>query len=178
MLLLQAVWRGHAVRMRCSAARQEARRRLQRIAAEAAQAKATAEAAAAAATAAAAAKAALPAQAAASGLPGAAPVNAAGTSSRVSMKAAAPMHGLPPRSIGARAREALEVLLSGKHLSQVLNAVQVIELATRYSSSVCALIAESGGVGALLRFVRGCNRSPPHMEVLQTALVILANICR
>lgn len=38
-------------------------------------------------------------------------------------------------------------------------------------------MADSGGVAALLMFMRSCNRSKPHMEMLRHALAILHNIC-
>lgn len=63
-------------------------------------------------------------------------------------------------------------------LSQQDSAVASIEMATRYSRPCCSLIASHGGVSALLRFMRNCNRSKPHEPLLHGALAILANICR
>jgi abnormal spindle-like microcephaly-associated protein len=48
-----------------------------------------------------------------------------------------------------------------------LAAVDAIEVGTHYSRECCALLAESGGIGALLAFVRSCNRSKPHVEVMR-----------
>jgi hypothetical protein len=120
--------------------------------------------------------------------------------------AAAAAAAAPQRRIGARAREALKVLLASKQCAQVrlecglsgcqtichstlhtrptqttnqqqptttnqtrpqkvITAVSAIEFSTRYSKECCALIADSGGVGALLAFMRSCNRSKPHAEV-------------
>ena len=53
-----------------------------------------------------------------------------------------------------------------------------IEFSTRYSKACCSLMADSGGVTALLAFMRSCNRSKPHMEMLRHALEIFHNICR
>jgi hypothetical protein len=66
------------------------------------------------------------------------------------------------------------------HLShlQVITAVAAIEFSTRYSKACCQLMVENGGVTALLEFMRSCNRSKPHMEMLGHALACLANICR
>ncbi|PNH10245.1 Abnormal spindle-like microcephaly-associated [Tetrabaena socialis] len=121
---IQAMWRGHAVRLRDGRAKREARQRLEQAAVEAQRAGVT-------------------------------------------------------RHIGYRAREALELLLRpNTNLTQVLAAVEVIDTATRYSRDCCKLIARNGGLVALLRFVRSCNRSKPHVEVLHRALAVLHNICR
>jgi hypothetical protein len=61
---------------------------------------------------------------------------------------------------------------------QVITAVAAIEFSTRYSKACCQLMVENGGVTALLEFMRSCNRSKPHMEMLGHALACLANICR
>ncbi|KAG2492393.1 hypothetical protein HYH03_009339 [Edaphochlamys debaryana] len=93
--------------------------------------------------------------------------------------AAAEAQKAPHRHIGNRAREALELLLrSSKNMVQVVSAIEVIDTATRYSRDCCRLIARSGGVAALLRFMRSLNRSRPHIEVLNRTLAVLANICR
>ncbi|WIA17341.1 hypothetical protein OEZ85_014204 [Tetradesmus obliquus] len=84
----------------------------------------------------------------------------------------------PQRRIGVRTREALNVLLASKQCSQVITAVAAIEFSTRYSKACCVLMVDNGGVAALLEFMRSCNRSKPHMEMLGHALACLANICR
>jgi hypothetical protein len=92
--------------------------------------------------------------------------------------AAAAAETAPHKRIGARAREALKVLLASKQCSQVIAAVGAIEFSTRYSKECCALIADSGGVAALLAFMRSCNRSKPHAEMLRLALGVLHNVGR
>ncbi|EFJ40339.1 microtubule-associated protein Asp [Volvox carteri f. nagariensis] len=84
----------------------------------------------------------------------------------------------PHRHIGNRTREALDSLLRpNRNLPQVLAAVEVLEVSTRYSRDCCKLIAQDDGVTALLRFVRSCNRSKPHIDVLIRTLAALHNIC-
>lgn len=39
-------------------------------------------------------------------------------------------------------------------------------------------IAEAGGVGDVVRCMRGCNRSQPHVDLLRHANAILANVAR
>lgn len=68
-------------------------------------------------------------------------------------------------------------VLSTAHL-QVITAVAAIEFSTRYSKACCKLMVDSSGVSALLAFMRSCNRSKPHVEMLGHALACLANICR
>ncbi|KAI8475158.1 MAG: hypothetical protein J3K34DRAFT_517600 [Monoraphidium minutum] len=92
--------------------------------------------------------------------------------------AAAAAETAPHRRIGARAKEALKVLLASKSCAQVITAVGAIEFSTRYSKECCGLIADSGGVPALLTFMRGCNRSKPHAEMLRLALAVLHNVGR
>ncbi|GLC57418.1 hypothetical protein PLESTB_001222300 [Pleodorina starrii] len=85
----------------------------------------------------------------------------------------------PHRHIGYRTREALEMLARHtKNLTQVVAAVEVIEVSTRYSRDCCDLIAQHGGLEALLQLVRSCNRSMPCQDVFDRTLAILSNICR
>jgi hypothetical protein len=62
--------------------------------------------------------------------------------------------------------------------AQALSVVGVIENSTRYSKACCSLLLDSAGIDKLLTFMRGCNRSKPHVETLGHALACLANICR
>jgi hypothetical protein len=84
------------------------------------------------------------------------------------------------RSIGARAREALSVLLASRTCAQVTQAVSAIEHSTRYSRACCELLLQedSGGLAALLAFMRLCNRSAPHVAMLVSALGALHNVLR
>lgn len=93
-------------------------------------------------------------------------------------KAAVAAQHSPHKHIGYRARQALELLLGSRALEQTFQAVRAIEFSTRYSPACCELIAGSGGVGALLRLARGCNRSKPNVKLLGQALQVLLNICR
>ncbi len=46
------------------------------------------------------------------------------------------------------------------------------------TTSGCLHAAEGGGVTSLLHFIRGCNRSQPHVDVLKHAIAILAHLSR
>ncbi|GIL67632.1 hypothetical protein Vafri_20977 [Volvox africanus] len=94
-------------------------------------------------------------------------------------QAADEARGAPQRQLGHRTREALDVLhRPNKNLSQVLAALEIMEVSTRYSRECCKLITQSGGVTALLRFVKSCNRSKPYGDMLNRTLAVLHNVCR
>lgn len=46
------------------------------------------------------------------------------------------------------------------------------------TNSGCLHAAEGGGVTSLLQFIRGCNRSQPHVDLLKHAIAILAHLSR
>ncbi|GLI66525.1 hypothetical protein VaNZ11_010395 [Volvox africanus] len=94
-------------------------------------------------------------------------------------QAADEARGAPQRQLGHRTREALDVLhLPNKNLSQVLAALEIMEVSTRYSRDCCKLVTQNGGVAALLRFVKSCNRSKPYGDMLNRTLAVLHNVCR
>ena len=45
-----------------------------------------------------------------------------------------------------------------------------------YSRRCCERVAENAAIDILYAFIRSCNRSEPHVEVLKHALVILRNV--
>jgi len=81
------------------------------------------------------------------------------------------------KSIGQRTREALELVLVTKEPEKMTLAISAMEMGTRYSSACCALIANSG-VPALLRMLRSCNRSKPHVDLQLAALAVLSHVCK
>ena len=46
------------------------------------------------------------------------------------------------------------------------------------TNSGCPYAAEGGGAVSLLQFIRGCNRSQPHVDLLKHAVAILAHLSR
>jgi len=61
---------------------------------------------------------------------------------------------------------------------QVQREVAVLAEYTGYSAACCAAVADSDGAAALLRLVRGANRSVPHVAFTRGALATLRNLAR
>eukprot|EP00617_Octactis_speculum_P013960 CAMPEP_0185752224 /NCGR_PEP_ID=MMETSP1174-20130828/11031_1 /TAXON_ID=35687 /ORGANISM="Dictyocha speculum, Strain CCMP1381" /LENGTH=341 /DNA_ID=CAMNT_0028429585 /DNA_START=115 /DNA_END=1140 /DNA_ORIENTATION=+ len=84
----------------------------------------------------------------------------------------------PELRLGNKTREALKILMKARMLSQVSKAMQVLETSTRLSPVCCASFCAAGAAGTLLTFIRMCNRSLPHLQLLRLALLILKNVTR
>ncbi|KAA6419435.1 MAG: abnormal spindle-like microcephaly-associated protein [Trebouxia sp. A1-2] len=84
----------------------------------------------------------------------------------------------PHRQLGHLTRGALQQLLAAKHLPQASAAMATLSMCSSYSKGCCSMIAEGGGVTSLLQFIRGCNRSQPHVDLLKHAVAILAHLSR
>ncbi len=61
---------------------------------------------------------------------------------------------------------------------QASTALADLAYTTAYAKGCCAMVAASGGVPTLLRFMRGCNRSAPHTDLLCNCLAILLAVAR
>ncbi|KAM8930263.1 abnormal spindle-like microcephaly-associated protein [Pelodytes ibericus] len=77
-----------------------------------------------------------------------------------------------------RTSVALEYLLSYKHLSYILAALQHLEVATRLSALCCENMAHSGAVKTIFTLIRSCNRSIPCMEVIKLSVQVLLNLSK
>ncbi|XP_075143505.1 abnormal spindle-like microcephaly-associated protein [Leptodactylus fuscus] len=77
-----------------------------------------------------------------------------------------------------RTMVALNYLLTYKHLSFILAALQHLEVATRLSSVCCERMAESGAVKTIFTLIRSCNRSIPCMEVIKLSIQVLLNLSK
>ena len=85
----------------------------------------------------------------------------------------------PHLTLGQRAHSALEVLLTHKKLTFVLQAVKELDAVTRLSASCCEqMVADRSAVAIVFQLVRSCNRSTPHMAVLRHGLNILVHLAR
>ncbi|XP_053380194.1 abnormal spindle-like microcephaly-associated protein homolog [Mercenaria mercenaria] len=78
--------------------------------------------------------------------------------------------------LGNRTSSALDFLLRYKQLSQVLDALQHLEVASRLSWICCERMVEA--IPVLYRLVQGCNRSLPHMEIIKYTISILTNLSK
>lgn len=84
----------------------------------------------------------------------------------------------PSMRLGKRTQVALQVLQSGKMISQLLKACQTLELSTQLSRYCGEAFAQAGASRILFALIRSCNRSTPHQELLRNALVVLLNVAR
>lgn len=73
----------------------------------------------------------------------------------------------PSLRLGRRTAAALATLQNGKQVSQILKALQFLQLSTQVSKHCCASFAEGGATGVLFGLLRSCNRSQPHQELLR-----------
>ena len=84
-----------------------------------------------------------------------------------------------PRSrLGNQTRLALKILQTSKSLSEIMHAVKLLEVSTRLSVVCCETFANAGAATILLRFIVGCNRSLPHVELVHCILLVLDNVAR
>ena len=81
-------------------------------------------------------------------------------------------------TLGARTKSALEILLTHKKLTFVLNACENLEASTKLSTACCRRLVNAGAVPILFQLIRSCNRSKPHMAVMCYALQILSHLSR
>ena len=84
----------------------------------------------------------------------------------------------PELRLGNRAQAAITTLMESKRLTEALQGCAILEQSTSYSHVICELLVSSNAVPKLFRFIRSCNRSKPHMELINTILGILNNIAR
>jgi hypothetical protein len=81
----------------------------------------------------------------------------------------------PERTLGRRTRAALPVLLRGAsgagegRVGELLEACEALEVATRQSAVCCAMVADRAALPILVTFIRSCNRSQPHMQLVRAS---------
>jgi abnormal spindle-like microcephaly-associated protein len=73
----------------------------------------------------------------------------------------------PSLRLGKRTVAALATLQNGKQVSQILKALQFLQVSTQISKHCCASFAEGGATAVLFGLLRSCNRSQPHQELLR-----------
>jgi len=82
----------------------------------------------------------------------------------------------PKLRIGFKTKHALEVLQNSKSLAGIMDAVKSLETSTRLSQLCCVLFTEARAAQILLDLIRSCNRSIPHVELVQCILLTLDNV--
>jgi hypothetical protein len=81
-------------------------------------------------------------------------------------------------TLDTRTSDALKVLQTSKRFVEVVDAVKTIEISTRLSYQCCEAFATVGAPSILYKFIHLCNRSLPHIELLQHILMTLANVSK
>jgi len=82
----------------------------------------------------------------------------------------------PRQRLCFRTKDALDVLLRLKRLSGLHAAICTLEVATRLSRTCCSTIVEAGACPVLFVLIVNCNRSLPHLELLNNILQIMVNL--
>lgn len=80
----------------------------------------------------------------------------------------------PSLCLGAQTKVSLEVLQSGKMISSLLKACQMLDLSTQVSRRCCDAFTQAQASSVLFGLIRSCNRSTPHQEILRFVLPSLS----
>jgi abnormal spindle-like microcephaly-associated protein len=84
----------------------------------------------------------------------------------------------PQMILGSRTSAALLVLQTSKRLTEIMDALRTLEVSTRLSPKCCMAFTNEQAHRILYNLVRSCNRSLPHVELLQTILRTLSNVMK
>ena len=84
----------------------------------------------------------------------------------------------PNMKLGYRTRDSLNILVNSKSLAEIIDATCVLEVATRLSEVCCTTIADAAAPDILFSVIQTCNRSLPHLKLLQYILLTLSNVAR
>jgi len=81
-------------------------------------------------------------------------------------------------TLGGRTRSALDWLLRSKDLAQVLKACNTLKNCIAASPECGESFLNSDATDVLFALIRSCNRSEPHVKVLQVALQVLVQVAQ
>jgi abnormal spindle-like microcephaly-associated protein len=84
----------------------------------------------------------------------------------------------PENQLGNRTKSALDMLSKAKKLGTVLAACKTLKLSTQLSPPCCVAFAAGGATRTILKYIKTCNRSAPHQEVLRATLLVLCNVAK
>jgi len=79
-------------------------------------------------------------------------------------------------TLGARTHSALDWLLRSKNLASIRKACETLEVSTQMSSECADAFLNTDAADVLFALVQSCNRSLPHVCVLQVALRVLVQV--
>lgn len=78
--------------------------------------------------------------------------------------------------LGPRTKDALDSLISAKSFSEVKKSVSILENATKLSRNSCKAFVSAGVHTILYDVMRSCNRSAPHIDLLESILGTLFHV--
>lgn len=82
----------------------------------------------------------------------------------------------PRLKLSNRTTAALDTLLKSENLSELMDAVCILEVATRLSEVCCILFVKASAPSVLFSLIRTCNRSLPHVKLLHGVLLTMSNV--
>jgi abnormal spindle-like microcephaly-associated protein len=78
----------------------------------------------------------------------------------------------PTRILGRQTQSALVMLQTGKMVSQLKKACQMLFVSTQISARCCEAFTHAGAFNILFDLLKSCNRSTPHQELLRYVIFI------
>jgi abnormal spindle-like microcephaly-associated protein len=84
----------------------------------------------------------------------------------------------PEHKLGNKTRAALRILQTSRSLSEIMEAVCTLEIATRLSEVCCESFVLAGAPDILFSLIRTCNRSLPHVKLLHGVLLTMCNVAQ
>jgi len=84
----------------------------------------------------------------------------------------------PSSRLGARMERALILLQSSSNLTEIMNIVCTLEIATRFSKECCEEFVEGRATSILVALAPTCNKSLPHVELLYYIMCTLSNVSK
>jgi len=83
---------------------------------------------------------------------------------------------MPHLTLSSRTAAALFTLQTSTRLTELMAAVKTLEVSTRLSGKCCIAFVNANAFDILYELIRSCNRSLPHVELLQIILKTLSNV--
>jgi len=84
----------------------------------------------------------------------------------------------PEHTLGEKTRRALDNIINGNTLEKVLKSCTELVGSTAYSPMLSSTIIRAGAVDIICQFIKACNRSQPHINLLSVALKVLYNLSK
>ena len=81
-------------------------------------------------------------------------------------------------SMGQRTKIAIAIILRGKDLQTLLQAVVTLEVSTRWLSSSCESVASPVVLKVLLKLIQNSNRSLPYLHILHYVIDVFINLIK